>query len=105
MMTVGMAVERGQLEAKQQYAFDPQHLPPVQFVPCAWFGSGLDRQHNVETWIAGQTFFDKGFVRVSTQEPERTLSLVRWETINFYLMAIGRDDLTDVWAGFSESGH
>jgi hypothetical protein len=74
-------------------------FPRVEYVACDWWATGDmgGGKRPVTTWIAGMTFFKDWKIRVKTNEPQRTASIVRWETVNAYLMAIGRPDLTDIW--------
>jgi hypothetical protein len=75
--------------------------PAVDYVACDWQGSGTVNGGNavLTTWLAGATDYRAWRIKVKTNEPNRIALLVRWETLNIYLEAIGRTDLTDLWPG------
>jgi hypothetical protein len=63
--------------------FESYQKPRVDWQPC-WF---LARGGSV--CAAGAAYASEGFIRVSTQEPERTLPLVTWESRNLFWLLGG----------------
>lgn len=98
---VRSAVESGQLEAKQ--APDWNDVPRVDWQACFfWVDDGyyVDGNGNRVTGgacAAGMTDYAAGRIVIATQDPNRTIPLVKWETANYFLIAIGRSDLCDRW--------
>jgi hypothetical protein len=98
---VKSAVESGELEARRTP--DWNALPSVEWKACffgvsnvSWVNSSGQTQVG-SNCAAGLTDYSGGRIVISTSQPERTLSLVKWETANYFLLAIGRSDLTDRW--------
>lgn len=92
------AVSTGALRAKKRANWD--QFPAVEWKACwftvlnaSWVENG--KQVTGPNCAAGMTDYDRKKIVISTKQPERTLALVRWETVNYYLMSIGRSDLTD----------
>ncbi len=97
------AVQDGSLQANR--IPDWNAVPRVEWQAC-WF------QVDNVSWVnssgqtvvgsncaAGLTDYPNRKIVISTKEPDRTLPLVQWETANYFLIAIGRADLTDRWQG------
>ena len=97
---VRSAVRRGEIRATSTP--DWEKLPRVVWEPCwfwvegaTWMEGGVRRRGR--SCAAGVARYARGEIAVSTQEPQRTIPLVRWETRNYFLVAIGRTDLSDWW--------
>jgi hypothetical protein len=92
------AIRTGTLTAPHPEKLD-RDFPRVVYVACDWWGGGSLKGDPFSGWIAGQSDPAGWWIRVKTNEARRTGPLVRWETMNCYLSAIGRGDLADVWQG------
>jgi hypothetical protein len=92
------AIHNGTLTAPHLEKLN-RDFPRVVYVACDWYGNGSLKGDGFTGWIAGQSDPSGWWVKVKTNEPQRTGPLVRWETMNCYLGAIGREDLADVWQG------
>ncbi|HVT03661.1 MAG TPA: hypothetical protein VHL58_09850 [Thermoanaerobaculia bacterium] len=94
------AIANGSLKAKKRA--DWNVVPTVEWKACfflvdnvSWVENGITRTGS--NCAAGLTDYEGKRIVIATNDPSRTPALVRWETANFYLIAIGRRDLADSW--------
>lgn len=98
---VRSAVNSGELRANRKVS-NWNAYPAVDWQACYfWVENGFYYDENgnkiVGACAAGMTDYAHRKIVVATQDQSRTLALVKWETTNYYLYMIGREDLLDRW--------
>jgi len=98
---VRSAVASGELKASSKVR-DWNVVPTVEWKACFFYvanGYWYDANgvRHVGGCAAGMTDYSHKKIVISTKDETRTIALVKWEAMNFYLSLIGRKDLCDTW--------
>ncbi|MFA6957732.1 MAG: hypothetical protein WC538_17845 [Thermoanaerobaculia bacterium] len=98
---VRSAVASGELKSKSKVR-DWNVVPAVEWKSCFFYvanGYWYDANgvRHVGGCAAGMTDYSRKTIVISTKDESRTIALVKWEAMNFYLSLIGRKDLCDKW--------
>jgi|GEM_PF-2859427 len=94
------AIADGSLQAKRTP--DWNAFPSADWKACffqvdnvSWVENGVTKTGS--NCAAGLTDYEARRITIATNDPNRTGALIRWETANYFLIAIGRRDLADSW--------
>jgi len=97
---VRRSVESGEIFTKRKP--DWEAFPRIEWQACFFYvanGYSYDSAGNRIDGgcAAGMTDYNGKRIVIATQDSGRAIPLVKWEASNYFLIAIGREDLCDKW--------